>query len=76
MVIGSIIYETVDIVYNVSRIGKNALFGLYNWYYKDCENKDCENKELLLLKNRIQLLENKLHDLDNNNNSYVYLDNI
>jgi hypothetical protein len=71
MVIGSIIYETVDIVYNVTRIGKNAIFCLYNWYYTDNnENDDIKypsNKELLLLKNRIKLLENKLLDLDKNN---------
>ena len=71
MVIGSILYETVDIVYNITRIGKNAIFGLYNWYYTDNNDNDDikypSNKELLLLKNRIKLLENKLLDLDKNN---------
>jgi len=65
MVLGSIIYETIDIIYNVSRIGKNTLYGLYNWYYlsnneNNENNKNNENNTIILLENRIKILENKI----------------
>jgi len=68
MVIGFIIYETADIVYNVSRISKNIIYSFYNFYFVtdnvnllDISGTNIEsNNTILLLENRIKLLEEKL----------------
>ena len=39
MVLGFILYETIDIAYNVSKLGYNSVTGLYNWYY-DIKTED------------------------------------
>ena len=53
MVLGFILYETIDIVYNVSKLGYNSVTGLYNWYY-DIKTEDDQEKE------RLDRLENKI----------------
>ena len=68
MFIGFIIYETADIVYNVSRISKNIIYSLYNFYFVsdninqlDISGTNIESTNtILLLENRIKLLEEKL----------------
>ena len=68
MVIGFIIYETADIIYNVSRISKNIICSFYNFYFVtdnvnqlDISSTNIEsNNTILLLENRIKLLEEKL----------------
>ena len=53
MVLGFILYETIDIAYNVGKIGYNSVTGLYNWYY-DIKSEEEEEK------NRLDRLENKI----------------
>ena len=53
MVLGFILYETIDVAYNVSKLGYNSITGLYNWYY----NINSEEQEE---KNRLDRLENKI----------------
>ena len=74
MVIGFIIYETADIIYNVSRLSGKALYCMYSWYYNVVDVSGCDtavvdennyNKTFLLLENRIKLLEEKLGNLNN-----------
>ena len=53
MVLGFLIYESIDIAYNVSKIGYNSITGVYNWYYQ-VKNEEEEEKD------RLSRLENKL----------------
>tara|TARA_B100000073_G_scaffold346627_1_gene358506 strand:+ start:264 stop:464 length:201 start_codon:yes stop_codon:yes gene_type:complete len=65
MVLGFILYEAVDIVYNVGKLTVNGGKYVYNWYYDIDElnqienNKDEQIKDLI---KRIEYLENKLED--------------
>ena len=59
-----ILYEGVDLAYNVGRIGYNSVAGIYNWYYEietDDEETHKEAKELIKelkkLNNRVKELE-------------------
>ena len=65
MVLGFILYEAADIVYNVGKLTVNGGKYVYNWYYDIDElnqiehNKDEQIKDLI---KRIEYLENKLED--------------
>ena len=60
MVLGFILYETVDLVYNVGAMTYNGSAYLYRWYYKiDCENLK-KKKEIEELRSRLCDLENQL----------------
>tara|TARA_Y100001958_G_C21143729_1_gene481709 strand:+ start:439 stop:693 length:255 start_codon:yes stop_codon:yes gene_type:complete len=46
MVVGMLLYETVDLTYNVICLGYNSMHGLYNWYYQvDAKEKQHEHEE-------------------------------
>ena len=45
MVFGFLLYEAVDITYNVIKLGYNSVTGVYNWYYQ-VEEKEKELKHL------------------------------
>jgi hypothetical protein len=68
MVLGMVLYEAVDIFYNVSKIGINTVKGVYNWYY------EIEDPVIALQKKESQKIEeledkiNKLSELLVNSN--------
>ena len=53
MVLGMILYEGVDLAYNVVRLAYNGTSGVYNWWYQE---------ELRKLNNRVKELEEALVD--------------
>jgi hypothetical protein len=53
MVLGFILYESMDIVYNVGKISYNGVKGVYNWYY-DVKTEDQQEIE------RLDRLEDKI----------------
>tara|TARA_B110000967_G_C18890535_1_gene567040 strand:- start:2184 stop:2417 length:234 start_codon:yes stop_codon:yes gene_type:complete len=55
--LGILLYEAVDIVYNVSRIGYNTVLGTYNWYIGVPEETDITRDT------KIKELEDKLSEL-------------
>ena len=60
MVLGFILYETVDLVYNVGLMTYNGSSYLYKWYY-GIENEEIKKeKELEELRLRLAILEKKL----------------
>ena len=60
MVFGFILYETIDILYNITKLSYNGVYGIYSWYYDVNENEN-ENEKILMLENRIKELEEKLN---------------
>lgn len=60
MVLGFVLYEAADIVYNVSKIGYNSVVGVYNWYYQIEDPLVAEQKKET---KRIEELENKIDKL-------------
>ncbi len=70
MVIGLIIYETADIIYNISRLSCKALYGVYSWYYSGIDVSGSNNDYLIGISdesnsnNKILLLENKIKKLE------------
>ena len=72
MVLGIILYEGVDLAYNVVKLGYNGVSGVYNWWYqveqKEKEENDNQTQELI---KQLKLLNNKVEELENiiqNNN--------
>lgn len=68
MVLGIILYESVDLAYNVVKLSYNGVTGVYNWWYQ-VEEKEKEKhheetaeliKEIKNLNNRIKELEDTL----------------
>ena len=59
MVLGMILYEGVDLAYNVIRLSYNGVKGTYNWWYKveGEEHKEAMIDELKRLNNRVKELE-------------------
>ena len=65
MVLGFILYEAVDIVYNVGKLTVNGGKYVYNWYYDINELNEIENNKDEQIKDlikRIEYLENKLEN--------------
>jgi len=59
--LGMILYETVDLVYNVSKITYNGVRGIYYWYYEleYPEQIEIEKRDALIIeiRERIKHLE-------------------
>jgi hypothetical protein len=58
MVLGLILYEAVDLLYNISSLTINSTVYIYNWYYT-VPNEDIP-KEIEMLRLRLENLEKKL----------------
>ena len=73
MVLGIILYESVDLAYNVVKLSYNSVTGVYNWWYqveeKEKEKNHMETAELIKenknLNNRIKELEDNLPNKKN-----------
>ena len=75
--IGLILYEAVDLVYHVGKLGYDGVYGAYRWYYnipdeKTLREQEKENKikmlenQIIRMENRQQILEKLLLTYDNN----------
>ena len=69
MVLGFILYESLELVYNVGKLTINGAYGLYSWYYDVkppmTEQMKLELKQIELIErltNRIENLEHLLED--------------
>ena len=62
MVLGFILYESIDLVYNVGKLSYNAITGTYNWYY-GIQSPEIVERELEMTK--IEELESKIDQLTN-----------
>ena len=60
MVLGFILYETVDLVYNVGALTYNGTKYIYQWYYGIEGEPIIKEKEIELLRIRIKKLEQRL----------------
>ena len=69
MVLGMILYETIDLAYNTVKLGFNGLRGTYYWWYgmdyPEIQVQKDSTAALLLLEDRIHHLERILEDVDN-----------
>ena len=69
--LGYVLYESIEVVYYISKIAYNSVSSTYNWYY-NINNKPYDNtikmieieKQLLLLNNKCNELEQKLYVQD------------
>jgi hypothetical protein len=64
MVLGFILYESMDIVYNVGKISYNGVKGVYNWYYEVKTDDQQELERLDRLENKIDKLSKLFEDED------------
>jgi hypothetical protein len=62
MVLGFILYESIDLFYNVGKLSYNAITGTYNWYYS-IQSPEIQERELEMTK--IKALEEKIDQLTN-----------
>ncbi len=62
MVLGFILYESIDLVYNIGKLSYNAISGTYNWYY-GVQPPEIVERELEMTK--IEELEAKIDQLTN-----------
>ena len=60
MVLGYLLYEAVDILYNVVRIGYEGASKVYDWYKGEDTARSLEKSELEKLKARMEVLEDVL----------------
>ena len=66
MVLGFVLYEAVDLGYNVVKISYNSVAGLYNWYYEiDVHEKELEHKEKAAILEEMKKLNTRLKELEN-----------
>ena len=68
MVLGMILYESVDLAYNVVKLGYNGIRGTYYWWYgmdyPEVQVQKDSTKALLMLEDRIHNLERLLEDVE------------
>ena len=65
MVLGMLLYEGVDIAYNVVRLGYNSVAGVYNWYYQIEEIEEEEtHKEAKEMKDELKKLNKRVKELE------------
>lgn len=62
MVLGFILYESIDLVYNIGKLSYNVISGTYHWYY-DIPSPEVKERELEMTK--IEQLEAKIEKLTN-----------
>jgi hypothetical protein len=48
MVLGFVLYESIDLAYNVLKLGYNGISGVYNWYYYEPEEESSREQEILI----------------------------
>ena len=48
MVLGFVLYESIDLAYNVLKLGYNGISGVYNWYYYEPEPETSREQEILI----------------------------
>ena len=48
MVLGFVLYESIDLAYNVLKLGYNGISGVYNWYYYEPEPEVSREQEILI----------------------------
>lgn len=60
MVLGFILYETFDLVYNVGALTYNGTKYIYRWYYGLEDEHIIKDKEIEMLRIRIKKLEERL----------------
>tara|TARA_B100000745_G_scaffold176590_1_gene115599 strand:- start:81 stop:308 length:228 start_codon:yes stop_codon:yes gene_type:complete len=65
MVLGMLLYEGVDIAYNVVRLGYNSVAGVYNWYYQIEEIEEEEtHKEAKEMIDELKKLNKRVKELE------------
>jgi wobble nucleotide-excising tRNase len=65
MVLGMILYEGVDLLYNVVRLSYNGVTGTYNWWYKVEEHeKEEKHKEAMEMIAELKKLNNRVKELE------------
>jgi hypothetical protein len=60
MVLGLILYEAVDLLYNIGSLTINGTISVYNWYYTVPNGDIPKEKEIEMLRMRLENLEKKL----------------
>ena len=60
MVLGFIIYESIDLMYNATKLTVNVIFGTYNWYYDIKPYEPLQEDRILLLEDKIDKLTKQL----------------
>ena len=59
-----ILYEGVDLAYNVARIGYNSVAGIYNWYYEIETEEEKEHKEAKEMIDELKKLNERVKELE------------
>ena len=65
MVLGMILYESVDLAYNVVKLSYNGDTGVYNWWYQvEEKEKEKQHQETAELIKEIKNLNNRIKELE------------
>lgn len=72
MVLGFVLYEGIDLAYNVLKLGYNGISGVYNWYYYEPEEEVSREQEILIeMTNLMSKLEELQKELKVKNDKKV-----
>ncbi len=72
MVLGFVLYEGIDLAYNVLKLGYNGISGVYNWYYYEPEPEVSREQEILIeMTNLMSKLEELQKELKVKNDKTV-----